>query len=403
MNNEAIQILRTDNNGLTTSKQEELLLPGQPLYNSQKNYLTIGHIEGSQVTPLAKNKPITVRELIGYFDDNSGITATMNNKYHIKPSNNKLEIRNLSNSDNSGIDITTSRTLTLNSHNIEVSSDLLQISTRSNTPNITITSKDQSTPTVVISSSDHNQDIVALKIGDDTPSEGKTSNFKLKYIGTGSDKANYLKLTSQRYISTDSDEKKSDFDVIVVSNTNEADDAEVKVCGTTTTNNLVVVNGNVKDGIDLQLGEASLPGDRAIWMSSVFGTTVCDSHPAYSDTTYLKYNTENGGTLTTPKLVSQLGLEVTSGGIKVITGGVIVSSGDSNFEGKLTVKQAPTVSENSIDVVRGHELYCMNNTLSDVISNEVDELRGEIAEGYFPKDEIVVTENEDGTVNITIG
>lgn len=345
--------------------------------------------------------------MIGYFDDNSGITATMNNKYHIKPSNNKLEIHNLSNSDNSGIDITTSKTLTLKSSNNnficdninvltkEDSTTLLTVNTESGKPNTTIISKDESTPTVVISSLNHNQDIVALKIGDDTPSEGKTSNFKLKYIGTGSDKANYLKLTSQRYISTDSDEKKVDVDVIVVSNTNEAD-AEVKVCGTTTTNNLVVVNGNVKDGIDLQLGKASLPGDRAIWMSSVFDTTVCDSHPAYSDTTQLKYNIEDGGTLTTPKLVSNLGLVVNSGG-------VIVSSGDSNFNGKLTVEQAPTVDENSIDVVRGKELYNMNNTLSDAISNEVDQLRGEIAEGYFPKDEIVVTENEDGTVNITIG
>lgn len=84
-NNKGIQILRTDLHGITSARQNLEILAGQPLYNSQKNYLTVGGPTGGT----AKDAPIVVRKLEGWFDDNLSITASKidDNWYSIYPSN----------------------------------------------------------------------------------------------------------------------------------------------------------------------------------------------------------------------------------------------------------------------------------------------------------------------------
>lgn len=93
MNNKAIQILRTSTAGITNNIKDVSILDGQPLYNEQKNYLTVG--KGGTAT--AKDKPITVRELVGYFDDtDNNITSNTTKLYYIKPNSpqNELQIYN---------------------------------------------------------------------------------------------------------------------------------------------------------------------------------------------------------------------------------------------------------------------------------------------------------------------
>ena len=69
-NNNSIQVLRGTNANIVSS--EEGLLPGQPLYNIDKNYLTIGSgTTGIDKAPLT-SKPIAVRELVGYVGDQNG-------------------------------------------------------------------------------------------------------------------------------------------------------------------------------------------------------------------------------------------------------------------------------------------------------------------------------------------
>lgn len=66
-NNKSIQILRGTNANIVNS--DETLLPGQPLYNLTKGYLTIGGgANGDESTPLT-SKPIVVRELVAYLND----------------------------------------------------------------------------------------------------------------------------------------------------------------------------------------------------------------------------------------------------------------------------------------------------------------------------------------------
>ena len=74
-----IKILR-GNSGSLSGKGN--LLEGQPLYIKDKNYLTVG---GGTNGARINQSPITVRELIGYADDNNGITGSINNSYSISP------------------------------------------------------------------------------------------------------------------------------------------------------------------------------------------------------------------------------------------------------------------------------------------------------------------------------
>lgn len=63
-NNKSMQILRGTNASIANSA--DTLLPGQLLYNYDKNYITVGGKDGT--TPL-NSAPIVARELVGYLDD----------------------------------------------------------------------------------------------------------------------------------------------------------------------------------------------------------------------------------------------------------------------------------------------------------------------------------------------
>ena len=62
--NSAIQILRGTSANIVAQNSSQTLLDGQPLYNTDKNYLTIGG-GGNNLT----KKPIAVRELVAYDGD----------------------------------------------------------------------------------------------------------------------------------------------------------------------------------------------------------------------------------------------------------------------------------------------------------------------------------------------
>ena len=64
MNKKSIQILR--GNRSTIADSSDTLLPGQPLYIKDENYLTIG---GGQLT----KQPITTNKVKGYFADRETI------------------------------------------------------------------------------------------------------------------------------------------------------------------------------------------------------------------------------------------------------------------------------------------------------------------------------------------
>lgn len=83
-----IQILRGK---VTDTNKSEKLLEGQPFYNEDKNYLTIGRQGG---TASLDSLPITVRELVGYVSDSDKITNIKTNEYSLKYSNadNSLKI-----------------------------------------------------------------------------------------------------------------------------------------------------------------------------------------------------------------------------------------------------------------------------------------------------------------------
>lgn len=116
-----IQILR---GSITETNKSEKLLEGQPFYNEDKNYLTIGRQGG---TASLDSLPITVRELVGYVSDSDKITNTKTNEYSLKYSNtdNSLKItspRGIDiNSGNEDVTLTrnSSSSLTLKSDSIE--------------------------------------------------------------------------------------------------------------------------------------------------------------------------------------------------------------------------------------------------------------------------------------------
>jgi hypothetical protein len=70
-----------------------ILEPGQPFYNYNKNYLTIGGKDGNTKV---NGKPLTVREVIGYAGESNSITGNLNldNEFHLKydDNSNTLEL-----------------------------------------------------------------------------------------------------------------------------------------------------------------------------------------------------------------------------------------------------------------------------------------------------------------------
>lgn len=85
--NNRIRIARGTTANIATT--DETLATGQPFYISDKNYLIVGKAD----IPIQGIKPITVRELAGWYDDNSNITPYKAKDYYIRPGENtNLEI-----------------------------------------------------------------------------------------------------------------------------------------------------------------------------------------------------------------------------------------------------------------------------------------------------------------------
>lgn len=93
MNNNRIQIVRGNLEKLLASTED--VVYGQPIFinDDDKRYLVVGKKSGSTTSFKLKNiKPITVREVIGYFDDNSELKTTKDYLYKVSPTNDALEI-----------------------------------------------------------------------------------------------------------------------------------------------------------------------------------------------------------------------------------------------------------------------------------------------------------------------
>lgn len=66
-NNKSIQILRGTSANIVAANSSTTLLAGQPLYNTDKNYLTIGAADGDKLV----KKPVACREVTWYLSDHS--------------------------------------------------------------------------------------------------------------------------------------------------------------------------------------------------------------------------------------------------------------------------------------------------------------------------------------------
>ena len=89
-NHKSIKFLRATRDAIVRNSVEQLS-PGQPLYNIDDNYLTVGDKSDSSVI---SKLPITVREVNGWFEDNDGIQSNKLTNYYIKPTDNKeIEIK----------------------------------------------------------------------------------------------------------------------------------------------------------------------------------------------------------------------------------------------------------------------------------------------------------------------
>ena len=71
-NNKSIQILRGTSANIVAANTTTNLSAGQPLYNTDKNYLTIGTEDGDSLT----KKPIACREVVWYSGDTETIGST---------------------------------------------------------------------------------------------------------------------------------------------------------------------------------------------------------------------------------------------------------------------------------------------------------------------------------------
>ena len=77
-NNNRIRLLRGTSTQIASSNK--VLSYGQPLYNDDKNYITVGNSTG---TKQVKAQPITVREVIGYYGDSTTISNSTSNQYKL--------------------------------------------------------------------------------------------------------------------------------------------------------------------------------------------------------------------------------------------------------------------------------------------------------------------------------
>lgn len=104
-----IQVLRGK---ITDTNKSEKLLEGQPFYNEDRNYLTIGRKGG---TASLNSLPITVREVVGYAEESAQITDSASadlSEYSLKYRSNSLKITSPT-----SININSSRGIDINSGN----------------------------------------------------------------------------------------------------------------------------------------------------------------------------------------------------------------------------------------------------------------------------------------------
>lgn len=132
-----IQILRGK---ITDTNKSEKLLEGQPFYNEDRNYLTIG---GPGGTDSLNSLPITVREVVGYAEESAQITDSESaslSEYSLKYGDNSLKITsptginiNSGNSDTSNITINRGNAskIVLGKSNIELTTNSLTVTPNS--------------------------------------------------------------------------------------------------------------------------------------------------------------------------------------------------------------------------------------------------------------------------------
>lgn len=95
MNRNRIAIARGSAENLAKSKEK--LASGQPVYNYDKRYLTVGQnkadVPNNEKT-YPNSKTITVRDMIGWFADNSKLTGSMQDadKYYVVPTETGLSV-----------------------------------------------------------------------------------------------------------------------------------------------------------------------------------------------------------------------------------------------------------------------------------------------------------------------
>lgn len=91
-NNQSIKILRGSRDSIASNASK--LKKGQPLFNTDDGYLTVGTADDSNLN----QQPIVVREVKGYKADNNGIvtSSTKSNtpgEWHVGPDSNGFEIK----------------------------------------------------------------------------------------------------------------------------------------------------------------------------------------------------------------------------------------------------------------------------------------------------------------------
>ena len=94
--NKKIRILRGTNEKIVNTPGKTLAA-GQPLYNIDKNYLTIGTLKNGNEQPLSQ-LPITVRQIEGYYSDNDQIKNEDDGYYSVGPSQTGTLLLNAENS-----------------------------------------------------------------------------------------------------------------------------------------------------------------------------------------------------------------------------------------------------------------------------------------------------------------
>lgn len=116
-----IKILRGDNDIIATSSEK--LEVGQPLYNKDKNYLTIGSLDSNNNTKLVNIQPISTRNVKGWYSDNDVISKIDNSEdfYYFGSNDNKTLLKGVTELD---VNIGSANYINLKSNGITINKDI---------------------------------------------------------------------------------------------------------------------------------------------------------------------------------------------------------------------------------------------------------------------------------------